>query len=74
MDMLKLCPSEIAKPLNIIFANCLYTGVFPDIWKLAIIQPVYKKDNHQLKNNYRPISLLPICGKILLAIGNNALF
>ena len=29
--MLKLCPSEIAKPLNIIFANCLNTGVFPDI-------------------------------------------
>ena len=63
--MLKLCPSEIAKPLNIIFANCLNTGAFPDIWKFANIQPVYKKGNRQLKNNYRPISLLPICVKIL---------
>ena len=24
-----------------------------------------KKNNRQMKNNYRPISLLPICGKIL---------
>ena len=43
----------------------MYIGVFPDIWKFANIQPVYKEGNHQLKNNYRPISLLPICGKIL---------
>ena len=28
------------------------------------IQPVHKKSSRQLKTNYRPISLLPICGKI----------
>ena len=27
--------------------------------------PVHKKESRQLKKNYRPISLLPICGKIL---------
>ena len=27
--------------------------------------PVHKKESRQLKNNYRPISLLLICGKIL---------
>ena len=26
--------------------------------------PIHKKENRQLKKNYRPISLLPICGKI----------
>ena len=65
--MLTLCPSEIAKPLNIIFANCLNTGpgLFRYLKAFANIQPVYKEGNRQLKNNYRPISLLPNCGKIL---------
>ena len=41
------------------------TGKFPDSWKYANVQPVHKKNNRQTKSNYRPISLLPICGKIL---------
>jgi hypothetical protein len=28
-------------------------------------QPIHKNDNRQLKSKYRPIWLLPICGKIL---------
>ena len=72
--MLKLCPAEIAKPLNIIFCNCLSTGNFPDFWKFANVQPVYKKGDRQLKSNYRPISLLPICGKILEKIVFDSLY
>ena len=48
-----------------IFQSCISSGSFPDIWKYANVQPVHKSCNRQLKNTYRPISLLPICGKIL---------
>ena len=65
MAMLKLCPKEIAFPLSLIFQKCIDTGAFPDSWKLANVQPIYKKNNRQIKSNYRPISLLPLCGKIL---------
>ena len=41
------------------------SGKFPDSWKYANVVPIHKKGNRQLKMNYKPISLLPICGKIL---------
>ena len=65
MAMLKLCPKEISVPLSLIFQRCVDTGRFPDFWKLANVQPIHKKNDRQIKSNYRPISLLPLCGKIL---------
>ena len=49
-------------------------GVYPDIWKNANVTPVYKKGDKQQINHYRPISLLPICGKILEKIIFNQLY
>ena len=65
VSMLKLYAAEIAIPLQIIFQDCINSGLFPDCWKFANVQPVHKKNNRQIKNNYKPISLLPICGNIL---------
>ena len=41
------------------------SDTFPNAWKNANVQPVHKKHDHLLISNYRPISLLPICGKNL---------
>ena len=61
----------VAKPLNLIFQKCLIEGVFPKIWKLA---NVHKKGNRDIISNYRPISLLPVCGKILEKIVYDELY
>ena len=34
------------------------------MWKLANVTPIIKKGDKQFTKNYRPISLLPICGKM----------
>ena len=39
-------------------------GEFPDPLKLGNIDPVFKKDNEELKKNDRRVSTLPIFGKI----------
>ena len=62
--MLKICNDSIVLPLRHIFTKCLEFQTFPTLWKRANILPIHKKQSRQLIKNYRPISLLPVCGKI----------
>ena len=43
----------------------LETGIFPDDWKKAKVHPIFKSDERNIPNNYRPISLLPVISKII---------
>ena len=61
-------------PLQIIFANILSTSIYPDMRNLASVTPIFKKGDKQLIKYYRPLSLLPICGKILENIILNNLY
>ena len=60
--------------LRIYFKSCLENGKFPIKWKKVNVVPVHKKNNKQLIENFRPISLLPVCGKILERIIYNKMF
>ena len=46
------------------FNNSLFSKVLPNSLKKADIIPVFKKDEKFLKNNYRPVSILPSFSKI----------
>ena len=72
--MLKLCGKSICKPLDLIFQSCIKQGKFPTEWKKANVVPVHKKGDKQILKNYRPVSLLPICGKIFERLIYNNLF
>ena len=63
--MIKICDKAIVKPLSIIYKNCFDNGIFPDLWKKSNIVPVHKKGDKQLLQNYKPVSLLLILGKVL---------
>ena len=50
------------------------TGTFLDNWKIANVLPVHKKESRKIKENYRPISLPPICGKIFEKVIFDAIY
>ena len=72
--MLKICDSSIVKPLLMIFRNSLNEGVFPSLWKKGNITPIHKKGDKDNINNYRPISVLPLFGKLFEKLIYNALY
>ena len=62
--VVKHCAPIIAPTLCRLYNSCMLSGSFPDELKLGIITPVYKKRQKDKIENYRPISALPIFGKI----------
>ena len=72
--ILKICGKIISKRVECIFCECLNSGLFPLEWKKANLVPVYKKGDKQCLINYRPVSLLPICGKIFEKLIFNEMF
>ena len=72
--MIKICDKVLVLPLLFIFKTALRSGIYPDQWKKANVFPVPKKESKHLLNNYRPISLLPVCGKIFEKCIYNSLY
>ena len=58
--MIKICGKSITYPFKLIFDASLQEGTFPRCWKKANVMQVLKN----LSKKCRPISLLPIFGKI----------
>ena len=48
----------------IFFNECVDKGTFPSFLKHANITPVFKKRCKGSKDNYRPVSILPVISKI----------
>ena len=47
-----------------IFNKSLFTGKFPNEWKLARIASIFKSGARDDRSNYRPISVLPFISKL----------
>ena len=51
--------------ITYLFNLTLRTAIFPDAWKEALVIPIPKTGDLTNVKNYRPISLLPLPGKLL---------
>ena len=63
--LFKKVASETAPSLSRLFNLSLSVCAVPASWKLANINPVFKKDDPSLPMNYRSISLLSTISKVL---------
>ena len=63
-ELLKLVNIDISDCITLIINQFLRSGIFPDQLKIAIVTPIYKKDDKKLNKNYRPISVLPVISKV----------
>ena len=69
--MLKTSAMATAETLQQLFNQALTTGEFPSNLKNANVMPVFKKSNPLNKENYRPISVLPIISKVFEKLMEN---
>ena len=55
----------LSDQLAFLFNRSLSREIFPDSWKVAKVIPLFKGGDREQVGNYRPVSLLPLPGKIL---------
>ena len=60
-DFLTLASREV----TLLYNRVIQSGVFPDKWKIATVTPIPKVQNAEDPTDLRPISLLPIPGKLI---------
>ena len=63
--MLKCAKSELLHILTYLFNSNITLKVFPDLWKDAIVTPLFESSCRDELGNYRPISVLSTLGKLL---------
>ena len=54
----------ISEQLSQIFNKCVEEECFPNLLKIGVVIPIYKEGLKNEAGNYRPISLLPVVGKL----------
>ena len=55
-------------PLLKIYNLSLSTGIFPDLWKISLISPIFKNGDRSSIHNYRPVAIQSLFCKIFQSI------
>ena len=72
--MVEIFDKAICKPLDFIFSSCIESRIFPPEGKKTNVVPIHIRDDKQNVKIYRPVSLLPILGKIFERLIYNEMY
>jgi hypothetical protein len=62
--LLRNIKEELSEPLTLIFNQCISNNTFPDALKIAKVTPLHKKNDKNIFDNYRPVSVLTSISKV----------
>ena len=65
-DVFEVIPLQ----LTYLFNQSISLGVFPKSWAIATVTPIPKSGNKHQANNWRPISIIPLIGKLMEKLCN----
>ena len=63
--ILKLTKDVIANSLSDLFNVCIDASVCPSDFRMARVTPIFKSDDQEDLNSYRPFSVLPTVARVL---------
>ena len=72
-EMIKSSVSIIGPVLQILFNKILNSGIFPQLWSVGYISPVFEAGDIGDPNNYRGITVCSCLGKFFTLIINDHL-
>ena len=64
-DLIKYIINVILSPLTYCINLCFNDGVFLSFLKVTKVIPIFRSGDKTLLKNYRPISIVPVYGKII---------
>ena len=73
IHVIKDCLPAILPSLTSIINATFEFDIFPLAWKTAEVTPIPKAGDHDIPNNNRPISLLPVLSKVCERVAHNQL-
>ena len=73
IHVIKDCLPAISPSLTSIINATFKFDTFPLAWKTAEVTPIPKAGDHDIPNNNRPISLLPVLSKVCERVAHNQL-
>ena len=62
--ILKFAKPVVLQPITFLINETIKVSEFPDECKKAMVSPLHKKNSTLDKENYRPVSILPILSKL----------
>lgn len=70
---LRNCADFMSQPLTEIFSKSLSTCVYPDVFKMGVVTPIFKSGRKSDAKNYRGVNVLPNLAKVFERVMYNQL-